>query len=262
MDRVAVFVDAGYLFAAGGQLLSGSKTTRGELRLEAEAVESALREFAEAESGLQLLRIYWYDGTDSGPSPDHTRLMWTPNIKVRLGIVNSYGEQKGVDSLLVSDMINLSRSERVASFVLLTGDEDIRVGVQQAQAAGLRVHLLGIAPIRDNQSNLLQQEADATHEWDEQSVRRFLSFRGRIAPVELAVSASASREEVINSIVATLVATLQDEVRQSLRNAFGAGEKVVPREYDIALVKAFTGHFGDIEEKDKRSLRAKFKATV
>jgi len=250
------------LFAAGGQLLSGSKTTRGELLLDAEAVETALREFAEAESGLPLLRIYWYDGTDSGPSPDHTRLMWTPNIKVRLGIVNSYGEQKGVDSLLVSDMINLSRSERVASFILLTGDEDIRVGVQQAQAAGLRVHLLGIAPIRDNQSNLLQQEADATHEWDAQAVLRFLSFRGRIAPLELAVSESASCEEVINTIVDTLVATLPDDVRQRLRTAFGSGEKTVPREYDSALLKAFHGHFGDIEEGQKWTLRAKFKAAV
>jgi uncharacterized LabA/DUF88 family protein len=262
MDRVAVFVDAGYLFAAGGQLLTGARTTRGEIQLDVVAVEEALREFAEAESGLPLLRIYWYDGTDSGPSADHTRLMWTKNVKVRLGIANSYGEQKGVDSLLVSDMINLSRSERLASYVLLTGDEDIRVGVQQAQAAGLRVHLLGIAPIRENQSNLLQQEADVSHEWGEQSVRRFLSCRGRISPVEVAVSDSASREEVINRIVEALVASIDENTRRNLRAAFASGQQSVPREYDIALIKALTSHFDDIEEKDKWSLRAIFKNLV
>ena len=80
MDRVAVFVDAGYLFAAGGQLLTGARTTRGEVRLDASEVAKALREFAESETKLPVLRIYWYDGTDSGPSADHNRLMWTPAL--------------------------------------------------------------------------------------------------------------------------------------------------------------------------------------
>lgn len=43
---------------------------------------------------------------------------------------------------------------------------DLRVGVQQAQEYGVRVHLLDIKPARGSQSIFLLQEADTIHEWD------------------------------------------------------------------------------------------------
>ena len=174
MDRVAVFVDAGYLFKQGGVTLTGRTTTRGELSLDIPAVVTHLKDFATTATGLPLLRIYWYDGTGSGPSAQHVALAFHHDVKVRLGIVNSAGQQKGVDSLLVTDMINLARNGSMCDAVLLSGDEDIRVGVQQAQDHGVRVHLLGIAPARSNQSDLLLQEADQRFEWDEDDVSTFL----------------------------------------------------------------------------------------
>jgi NYN domain len=163
MDRVAVLIDAGYLFAAGSTLLAGHKLRRGETRLDEVAALAFFDGLARA-TGLALLRIYWYDGTNAGPSPVHTSLAYRSNVKVRLGIVNSAGEQKGVDSLIVTDLINLSRNRAMADAILLTGDEDIRVGVQQAQELGVRVHLVGIEPAQSNQSNLLRQEVDTTRE--------------------------------------------------------------------------------------------------
>lgn len=133
MDRVAVFIDAGYLFAAGSTLLAGHKLRRGETRLDEVAALAFFDGLARA-TGLPLLRIYWYDGTNAGPSPVHTSLAYRSNVKVRLGIVNSAGEQKGVDSLIVTDLINLSRNRAMADAVLLTGDEDIRVGVVTKRA--------------------------------------------------------------------------------------------------------------------------------
>ena len=63
MRRVAVFVDAGYLFAQGSAALTGSKKPRTSLDLDCNAVRNALVEFASAKSnGCELLRIYWYDG--------------------------------------------------------------------------------------------------------------------------------------------------------------------------------------------------------
>jgi len=69
MERVAVFVDAGYLFAQGSIELSGAKLPQGEIKLDFGAVVPALRRFAESASKLPLLRIYWYDGTNQGPRP-------------------------------------------------------------------------------------------------------------------------------------------------------------------------------------------------
>ena len=103
MDRVAVFVDAGYLFAQGAKELCGQKLERRFVSLDYQAAAKQLTEFAEEVSGLPLLRIYWYDGTSIGPTPQHNTLADQPNIKARLGFVNSMGEQKGVDSLIVTD---------------------------------------------------------------------------------------------------------------------------------------------------------------
>ena len=71
MERVAVFVDAGYLFAQGSIQFCGTKLTRGEITLDHNAVTAKLKTFAEAISELPLLRIYWYDGTSQGPTSQH-----------------------------------------------------------------------------------------------------------------------------------------------------------------------------------------------
>lgn len=177
MDRVAVFVDAGYLFAQGSILLAGKKLTRSELVLDHNAAVMALCEFASKVSGVKLLRVYWYDGTSSGPTPQHLALAHLDNLKIRLGFVNSVGEQKGVDSLIVTDIIALARNRAMSDAVLISGDEDLRVGVQQAQEFGVRVHLVGIKPSRGSQSLFLLQEADCTYEWGHSEVSLFLACR-------------------------------------------------------------------------------------
>lgn len=160
MDRAAVFVDAGYLFAASSRLLTGELLPRSRLTLDYDAVLDLFAKLVTETAGMPLLRIYWYDGTATGPTPQQITLAYRPSVKVRLGFVNQNGEQKGVDSLIVTDLISLSRNRAMADALLLTGDEDIRVGVQQAQEFGVRVHLLGIAPARENQSRFLVQEAE------------------------------------------------------------------------------------------------------
>ena len=187
MDRVAVFVDAGYLFAQGSKELSGTKLTRSGCELDYCAARTALRDYAEAASSLPLLRIYWYDGTSQSRTPQHIALANQPDIKVRLGFVNSQGQQKGVDSLIVTDMITLARNRAMAACVLLSGDEDLRVGVQQAQEYGIRVHLLGIRPSRGSQSVFLREESDSVDEWTSAEFSTFLTCNPRQA--ELPASA-------------------------------------------------------------------------
>lgn len=180
MDCVAVFVDAGYLFAQGSTALTGRKQPRANLVLDAPQALLALRAVAGAcAPTCRLLRVYWYDGAIGGmrPTADQALLAHLDDVKLRLGFINSSGQQKGVDSLIVTDLIELGRLKSICDAVLLAGDEDVRIGVQIAQSYGVRVHLLGITPSRGSQSPQLLQEADTTREWDRDAVRSFLSVR-------------------------------------------------------------------------------------
>lgn len=175
--------------------------------LDHEKAIDALAAFATRVSGVDLLRVYWYDGTSTGPSSQHITLAHLAHVKVRLGFVNSVGEQKGVDSLIVTDMIALARNHAMSEAVLLSGDEDLRVGVQQAQEFGVRVHLLGIRPSRGSQSLFLLQEADSTHEWSPDDLAPFLSCKPEIAVVPAmapAVAASAPPEPAVVAAPAPL----------------------------------------------------------
>ena len=163
--RVAVLVDAGYVYPQGSSSLSGKEKakTRDKLTLDENVMAELLKQQAHTSSnGKELLRIYWYDAApSSGPSADQARIGKLNDVKLRLGQLNSEGQQKGVDSLIVTDLIELARNKAICDAVVLTGDEDIRVGVQIAQSLGVRVHLLGFVGPKGNQSVSLQQEADA-----------------------------------------------------------------------------------------------------
>ena len=125
----------------------------------------------------ELLRIYWYDGASSGGlSPEHRAIADSDDVKLRLGVITPFGKQKGVDSLIVTDLIDLARNHAIAHAVLLSGDEDTRIGVQIAQSFGVRVHLVGVVPCRGNQSQLLRQEADTTTELSKADVETFLTL--------------------------------------------------------------------------------------
>ena len=268
MDRVAVFVDAGYLFAQGAKALCGQKLERRFMSLDYQAAAKQLTEFSAEVSGLPLLRIYWYDGTSVGPTPQHNTLADQPNIKVRLGFVNSMGEQKGVDSLIVTDMITLARNRAIASCVLLSGDEDIRVGVQQAQEYGVRVHLLGIKPARGSQSLFLLREADSSHEWTEGDIGSFLrcdqSPSTLIAPTSrtnVGMSEGPSRGSVENSlqriarelaeeIALPDVSAIVDEIRATSQR---------PRHIDARLLAMSRNAIGrDLAAHEKRAARDLF----
>lgn len=163
VDRCALLVDAGYFYAAGIRVAFGEKLRRDQIRLKdpMRMIDKLVEISQRLASDAPLLRTYWYDAMPGNQlSADQAELALLPSVKLRLGVLNGAGQQKGVDSLIVTDLIDLARHRAVVDAVVLSGDEDIRLGVQLAQNYGIRVHLLGAGDVSKNMSRLLRQEAD------------------------------------------------------------------------------------------------------
>ncbi len=210
---VAVFVDAGYLYAAGSSAIFDRRLPREQVRLDASAAINKLKKAArERTDGAKLLRIYWYDGALVRElSDEHRRIAHTDDVKLRLGVVTPYGKQKGVDSLIVTDLIDLARNRAISDAVLLSGDEDTRIGVQMAQSFGVRLHLIGIEPRTQNQSSALMQESDTTVEWSKAEVGTFLAQKkgfavgDRMAQDEESVDTDARTRSILAECVVNFV---------------------------------------------------------
>jgi uncharacterized LabA/DUF88 family protein len=259
LTSVAVFVDAGYLFAQGSTAICGANLPRSQLKLNSAAAAIELKGIALAKSdGCRLLRIYWYDGSSSGRlSLDHAALAHSDDIKLRLGQINSVGEQKGVDSLIVTDLIELARNRAVSDVLLMSGDEDVRIGVQIAQSFGVRVHLIGIEAGKSSQSPLLLQEADTTSLWTKTEVEKFLSGKEKSTPVTPQSHVKAKPAN-FDQVATELANTLDNEQIASFE-AFRKSNVGIPSEFDGRLLaKARDQIQRDLTQSEKKSLRAKF----
>lgn len=272
-------MDAGYVFAQGSVSLSGSKTPRTQLKLDATEIIAQLTALALAKSlGVPLLRIYWYDGAGSRPTTEHLVLANTDSVKLRLGSINSAGEQKEVDSLLVTDLIDLARNQSICDATVVTADTDVRIAVQIAQTFGVRVHLIGLEPSRVSQSPSLRQEADTVHEIARADVAKFLkvltpaSPKVTVAIASAPVAASVKKASGLTAGSAKTVDEVIDEAIQqtlappadisALKSALAASSGV-PMEYDRRLLGTCrTLLQRDLTGDERREMRSLFKKKV
>ncbi|MEU5388454.1 MULTISPECIES: NYN domain-containing protein [Kitasatospora] len=193
MDRCVVLVDAGYLLGAAASLLAG-EPGRARIAVDHPVLIAALRERAEAETGLPLLRIYWFDAAvDRRPAPEHRRLRVLPRVTVRLGaLTRAEGRwvQKGVDAAMHAELSELARNHACADVVLVTGDGDLLPGVASAKEHGVALHLwaLEAADGDFNQSEELVGEADERRVLDRAWIQRWARPREAAAEPAVAVA--------------------------------------------------------------------------
>lgn len=161
----AIFVDAGYVLAAAGEVMLGTPN-RSDFRVDSSRLVKALLERGKQALGDTLLRLYWFDAArDRVPTVEQREIASFPHVKVRLGNLNRYGAQKGVDALIRTDLVALARHRAVSDIILVAGDEDMVPAVEDAQAYGVRVHVWGVEPQYGmNQAERLIWEADTTDE--------------------------------------------------------------------------------------------------
>jgi uncharacterized LabA/DUF88 family protein len=187
VDRCVVLVDAGYLLGAAASLLAG-ESSRSRIAVEHAELIGSLRERAEAETGLPLLRIYWFDAApDRRPMPEHRRLRVMPRVTVRLGaLTRADGRwvQKGVDAAMHAELSELARNRACADVVLVTGDGDLLPGMTAAKDYGVAVHLWAVQAADGdfNQSEDLVAEADERRVLDREWITRSIQVR-EVAPV-------------------------------------------------------------------------------
>jgi uncharacterized LabA/DUF88 family protein len=185
----AVFVDAGYVYAAAGRLVAGTEDRRA-FDLDAEGIIEAFIDKARMIfPDSRLLRVYWYDGARRRiHTMEQQSIAELPDVKVRLGNLNANNQQKGVDSLIRTDLESLARHRAISDAALIGGDEDLVSAVEAAQGYGARVHLWGIeAAGGRNQAEPLLWEVDSQRTFDLEFCRPYVTRRSVYEPGEAGV---------------------------------------------------------------------------
>lgn len=262
-------------FAASSQAISGSTAARRNIAIRnVPALTAALVEQASKQcENHSLLRIYWYDAIQ-GPrmSLEQTTLAHQVGLKLRLGSVNNAGEQKGVDSLLVTDLIELARNRAIADAVMVSGDEDLRVAVQVAQTFGVRVHVLAVGDASRNVSAALQMEADSVATLDKTWLQSHINVQNEVV-IGLPNAARSSTgpehnqlcslEEVAEGVADSILENLQHHEVEALRAHFAAGNQTVPPEYDRKLIAMTANRLSRrLEPGELRRVRGVFVSQV
>ncbi|MES1244791.1 MAG: NYN domain-containing protein [Acidobacteriota bacterium] len=257
MDRCAVFVDAGHLLAEGGKLCCGSSSRRQVRCLHAQLVD-ALTRFAFDYCQIPVLRVYWYDAApDAIPTHDQLEIAELDRVKLRLGRLSG-GKQKGVDSLIVRDLMTLARERAVATAFLIGGDEDLREGVVAAQELGVSVVVVGIPTTGSgNQARTLIREADEHRVLEAGFLAPFFSRREEpvITAHDLPAGRGSARLAGQSFALEWTRLAASEDIRRLLEQA-----PIIPYPLDAQLVLSAERVLGSLQmRKDlKRDLRAGF----
>ena len=207
------------------------------------------------------------------------------DVKLRLGSINSGGEQKEVDSLLITDLIDLARNQSICDATLITGDSDVRVAMQIAQTFGVRVHLIGLEPSRVSQSTLLRQEADTVHEIPKAEICKFLTLKPVTARVNPVITgpglsvlvAMAAQTAVLNNPSLPSPLTLQQVLKTAIERTVAQATEEdlarlsaalvtstnIPQDYDRRLLGTCRTLLNrELTGDERREMRNGFKITL
>jgi len=145
--RVAIFIDGGYFEKV-------TKNEFGEITIDFKRLIEVLTD------GRELLRTYYYNCLPYQSNPPtqeeserfankerfFSYLRRLPRFNVRLGKLAFRGidkegnkdfQQKGIDTLLSIDMVNLAATKQVSNIILLAGDSDYIPAIEVTKTHGV-----------------------------------------------------------------------------------------------------------------------------
>ncbi len=264
MNRIGVFVDAGYFWVQVAQVVHGSKQARDSVAIDYAILrEKLLAEVAAQFAGGELLRVYWYDGpgTFSHKAHSHVAIDDLDDFKLRLGTRNTYGDQKAVDGLIIADLVSLAQSRAILSAIVVSGDADLTPGVIAAQGLGMRVHMLSLGPANAT-SPFLRAEVDRKQHWDDSVVHAFATARtpsfSEHEPPDAEAHAALLADVPLAEIAAAAFAQIPADEIATL-SPHGA----LPRPLDALLLRTGKIRLGrPLDEAEKRALREEMKQVL
>jgi uncharacterized LabA/DUF88 family protein len=258
----AIFVDAGYFFAAAAELACGHPVPRSKVECDYAGLVESLKAWTRervSDEPVRLLRCYWYDGAPDGiPTDEHLRVPRLADVKLRLGRQTSAG-QKGVDGLIILDLVMLANNGGLDTAFVVSGDEDLREACLAAQQQGVRVVLLGVPAASQafNQADSLVREADEHHMLDAYFWTAHLTVRGAPRPpVFGAVQEGLPSGHPLRQTVKDFVRTLRERLPAVQVPAVVEARPALLRFVDAQLLT--TAGQGELSEELKRQLRATF----
>ena len=143
VQRVMAFVDAGYLIERAVWIMQPGPGDEG--RVIGPELVTAIRDTIEPTGRQELIRVYIYDGEFEASHPrraaqrarfDH--LAASSSVRLRLGEVVERAkgtnqarlQQKGVDTLLVLDLLRMAQQGAYDTAFLVAGDRDFSEAVR------------------------------------------------------------------------------------------------------------------------------------
>lgn len=197
------FIDSGYL-KAGARKFFG---LQGAIHLDGQEVEAWASYAYRMGDGAQVLRSYVYDGAlppeDRGYAEQRARfdeLAAQPGIRLRLGhqterragTGRSYYEQKGVDTLLVLDLVRMAQQGAFDVAMVVAGDRDLAEALRViADDYARRVIVFGV-PGSDPHKELLQV-ADDWALLDEHALARMTGQQTKLGELRARVAERRAR---------------------------------------------------------------------
>ena len=176
VDRCALFVDAGYVLADGAMAVHGTRR-RESVSWDYAGLTQFLAGLASEQSGLPLLRCYWYEATVEGRrTEEHDTLADLPGVKLRLAKMRP-GRREGVESEIHRDLTTLARNKAATDAMVVSAEEDLAQVVAEVQDLGMRVTLLHIA-VDGNGAipRALRQECDDIAEINSAHLRPYVEL--------------------------------------------------------------------------------------
>lgn len=269
MDRIAVFVDAGYFWVQAVHIIHGKKLGREAIIVNYPSLRSEFLDEIKAQfPDSTLLRIYWYDGPAlHGKADSHTSVETLDDFKLRLGTRTGTGDQKAVDGLIIADLISLAQSKSISNAIVISGDADLTPGVQAAQGLGIRVHLLSMGPTNAT-SPYLKAEVDQKKHWDDSTVKKFISAKAIVALGAIPTPASAiaptgappaaAKPDPLEEAAKSFFSTLQEPEKKSLTKT-GA----IPKALDAKLLTVARKLLGrSLTDAEKPLLRTELRKLI
>ena len=271
MKKLAVFIDAGYFWVQLCNTINGTYNTRAHVTVDYVAFHNKLMsEIKNQFPDGDLLRVYWYDGPgNSGKTAEHLSIDALNDFKLRLGTRNGVGQQKGVDGLIIADLISLTQQKAITHALLMSGDADTAPGVIAAQSMGLRVHLLSLGAAAAT-SPYLAAEVDMKHSWGLAEASTFATQTVALctalptaARPAMPSTAAAQPGQNMTTIAKTAYAEISKGPLAATLTAMTPGTFQIPADIDrLLLSNARLQLTRALTDQEKRDLRTVFRGLI